>query len=66
MILVTGAAGKTGRAVIQALIAREQAVRALVRRSEQGDRLERLGVQEVVVGDMHDQAVVDEAVRPTS
>jgi len=63
MILVTGAAGKTGRAVIEALVARAQAVRGLARRSEQVGLLKRLGVQEVVVGDMRDQAVVDEAAR---
>lgn len=63
MILVTGAAGKTGRAVIEALVARAQTVRGLVRRKEQVDLLKRLGVQEVVVGDMRDQAAVDEAVR---
>ncbi len=44
MILVTGAAGKTGRAVIEALVAREQAVRGLVRRKEQVGLLKRLGV----------------------
>ena len=32
MILVTGAAGKTGRAIIRALTARGEAVRALVHR----------------------------------
>ncbi len=63
MILVTGAAGKTGRAVIEALIARAQAVRGLVRRSEQVGLLKRLGVQDVVVGDMRDQAAADEAAR---
>ena len=63
MILVTGAAGKTGRAVIEALVARAQAVRALAHRSEHVGLLTRLGVQEVVVGDMRDQAAVDEAAR---
>ena len=63
MILVTGAAGKTGRAVIEALVARAQAVRALAHRSEHVGLLKRLGVQEVVVGDMRDQAAVDEAAR---
>ena len=52
MILVTGAAGKTGRAVIQALVKRGEAVRALVRRSVQVGQLLDLGAQEVIVGDM--------------
>ena len=63
MILVTGAAGKTGRAVIQALVARKQAVRGLVRRREQEDLLKRLGAQDVVVGDMRNQETMDEAMR---
>lgn len=63
MILVTGAAGKTGRAVIEALVARAQAVRGLVRRSEQVGRLQRLGVQDVVVGEIRDPAVVGRAAR---
>ena len=63
MMLVTGAAGKTGRAVIEALVAREQAVRGLVRRKEHVGLLKRIGVQDVVVGDMRDQAAVDEAAR---
>ena len=35
MILVTGAAGKTGRAVIRAVAAKGEAIRALVHRPEQ-------------------------------
>lgn len=61
MILVTGAAGKTGRAVVEALVARGQVVRGLVRREEQGDGLKRLGARDVVVGDMRDQGAVDRA-----
>jgi NAD(P)H dehydrogenase (quinone) len=63
MILITGAAGKTGRAVIQRLVDTGQAVRALARRPDQVIWLEKLGVQEVMVGDMGDQAVMDQAVR---
>ena len=70
MILITGAAGKTGRAVIRALVARGQAVRALVHRPESpgGDLrqvrpVKELGVQEVVAGDLHDPAAVEQAVR---
>jgi len=59
MILVTGAAGKTGRAIIRALVAQGAAVRALVRRAEQVRWLEEQGVQEVVVADLRDRAAVD-------
>lgn len=54
MILVTGAAGKTGRAVIATLCRRGQTVRALARTSEQVGVLRDLGAQEVTVGNMRD------------
>jgi uncharacterized protein YbjT (DUF2867 family) len=54
MILVTGAAGKTGLAVVGALVARGQSVRALVHRQEVFHRLRDMGAREVVVGDMRD------------
>ena len=62
MILVTGAAGKTGRAVIEKLVAGGQPVRAFVRRREQEVALEKMGVQEVVVGDLCQQATMNQAV----
>ena len=61
MILVSGAAGKTGRAVIRALVAKGENVRALVRRPEQTELLEKVGAREVVVGDMRVQATMDRA-----
>ena len=63
MILVTGAAGKTGRAVIQALIARDQKIRALVHRNEQVAALKQLGVQEVIVGELSFEKVITLATR---
>ncbi len=61
MILVTGAAGKTGMHVVQSLAARGQYVRALVRRAEQVDRLKALGAAEVVVGNMLDRQFLSRA-----
>jgi uncharacterized protein YbjT (DUF2867 family) len=58
MILVTGAGGKTGLAVIGALVARGQSVRALIRRKEQFHRLRDMGAREVVVADMRDPEAV--------
>jgi len=58
MILVTGAAGKTGRAVIRTLLAQGQVVRALVYRP-----IDDLGVQETIVGDMSSPPVVDKAMQ---
>jgi NAD(P)H dehydrogenase (quinone) len=63
MIVVSGAAGKTGRAVIRALVARGATVRALVHRPEQAGAVRALGAQEVVSGDMRDPATLDEAAR---
>ncbi|MEE9207789.1 MAG: NmrA family NAD(P)-binding protein [Gemmatimonadota bacterium] len=58
MILLTGAAGKTGRAVTAALASRGLPVRALVRRSGQESELLELGAAESVRGDL----LVDEEV----
>jgi len=63
MILVTGAAGKTGRAVLRTLVASGESVRALVHRSDQVPVVETLGVQDVLVGDMRDQATVGQAAQ---
>ena len=63
MILITGAAGKTGRAVIRALVTRGQAVRALVHRPEQAQPVKELGVQQVITGDLNDAAAVGQAAR---
>ncbi|MGD8996909.1 MAG: NmrA family NAD(P)-binding protein [Anaerolineae bacterium] len=65
MIVVTGAAGKTGRAVIRALVARGQSVRAVVHRPGQAQLVEELGAQQVVVGDMLVQATMDRAAQGT-
>jgi len=52
VILVTGASGKTGRAIISALAAHGQHVRGLVHRPEQVDAVRASGVAETVVGDL--------------
>jgi NAD(P)H dehydrogenase (quinone) len=62
MILVTGAAGKTGRAVIQALASRREPSRALIHRQDQAPSLQALGVQETQVGDLTDRTAVQRAV----
>jgi len=63
MILVTGAAGKTGRAIIRALAKSGEAVRAFVRRRDQIVRLESLGVDDALVGDLLDPVSVTRAVQ---
>jgi uncharacterized protein YbjT (DUF2867 family) len=54
MILITGAAGKTGKAVLQSLAEKGMPVRAAVFRVEQVPLVEMLGAKEVVVGDLRD------------
>jgi NAD(P)H dehydrogenase (quinone) len=54
MILVTGAAGKTGMAVIAALAERDAAVRALVHRSDRSAEVVAQGARQVVVGAFED------------
>jgi len=63
MILVTGAAGKTGRAIITALVARGETVRALVHRDEQIQPVKSLGAKGATVGDMRDENILREAAR---
>ena len=63
MILVTGAAGKTGRAVIQALSALGASVRAFVRREEQISILKALGITDVYVGDLLISQAVEQSLQ---
>jgi len=52
MILVTGAAGKTGLAVTRALVSVGASVRALVHKEEYQDLVESAGVSEIYLGDL--------------
>lgn len=63
MILVTGAGGKTGKAVIGALIARGATVRALVRSGAHDADLKAMGVHEVVIGEMGDPRALAQATQ---
>lgn len=51
MILVTGASGKTGRAIISALVQRVEAVRGIVKNTATAEKVRALGA-EAVIGDM--------------
>jgi NAD(P)H dehydrogenase (quinone) len=66
MILVTGAAGKTGMAVIKALAARGAAVRALVHRPERSAEVAAQGACEVIVGAFEDTAALTAAASGAS
>jgi NAD(P)H dehydrogenase (quinone) len=63
VILVTGAGGKTGKAVIKALIARGAPARGFVRSPAYEPALKAIGASEVVVGAMDDPDAVSRAVR---
>jgi uncharacterized protein YbjT (DUF2867 family) len=61
-ILVTGAAGKTGRAVVCRLAEEGAAVRAFVHRPQQRSLIEELGAEQVVAGDLRGRDAVAAAV----
>ena len=61
MILVTGAGGKTGRALIKALSMIES-VFAFVHREEHVSILGSLGAEKVIVGDMRDETAIRSAM----
>jgi NAD(P)H dehydrogenase (quinone) len=62
MILVTGAGGKTGKAIARALVARGIPVRAFARSLAHEASLRAIGVREVVAGQMDDRHAVSRAV----
>ena len=63
MILVTGAGGKTGKAVINSLVARGAPVRAFVRGSAHHAALTAMGVSEVVTGEVDDAQALSRAAK---
>ena len=54
MILVTGAAGKTGKAVIASVQHTGEEVRAFIARSAQEESVRAAGATEITIGDMRD------------
>ncbi len=62
-VLVTGAGGRTGQAIVPALAGAGHAVRVFVRRPESGAELTARGAAEVVVGDLNDDAAVENALQ---
>ena len=63
VILVTAANGNQGRLLVPKLLSAGQQVRACVRTEASADALRRLGVPEVVVGDLSEPAVLGRAMR---
>ena len=62
MILVTSAAGNQGGRLIPKLLAAGHVVRACVRTEKSAALLRDMGVQQVLVGDLSDPAIIDAAV----
>ncbi|KAF5052082.1 NAD(P)H azoreductase [anaerobic digester metagenome] len=61
MILITGANGQVGRAIIKALLSKGEQVRAFVFRNEHVQEIKKLGDMDVVVGNMLNQEDLDRA-----
>lgn len=61
MILVTGAGGKTGRALIKSLSSVER-VRAFLHQEADFSAVRSLGAEEVAAGDMHDASAIRSAL----
>lgn len=62
MILITGAGGKTGRALIKAL-SKIESVCAFIHRKEHVSIVKSLGAEKLIVGDMHDQSAIHSAMQ---
>ena len=64
-ILVIGASGRTGGAVVPTLAERGACVRGLVRKSGQADLVRAKGAAEVAIGDLADMASIEAALAGT-
>lgn len=62
MILITGANGQTGRAIIKALLSKGERIRAFVHKTEQIQEIKSLGEIDVFAGDMMNQKDINEAL----
>ena len=62
LILVTGASGRTGRAVISALSSQNVSTRAFIRRKETSAELLKLGANEIALGDFFNYDSLEDAV----
>lgn len=59
MLFLTGAAGKTGRSILQALSASGIEAKVLVRSSNQADPIRSIGNFEIVIGDLRDSSTFE-------
>ncbi|SIN67356.1 Uncharacterized conserved protein YbjT, contains NAD(P)-binding and DUF2867 domains [Parasphingorhabdus marina DSM 22363] len=66
LLLLTGANGRTGRAILKAMVDQQLPVRAFIRDSRQAEELEQLGASECVSGDMTDPGSIAAAMKGVS
>jgi len=66
MILLTGAAGKTGEHILKSLSKRGASVRCLVRNKTQAAAVKALGCVETIIGDLKDDHALERAVSGVS
>ena len=64
MILITGAGGKTGRALVKALSDANNLC-AFIHREEHVEVMKSLGAAKVIVGDMHEESTICSAMQGT-
>lgn len=65
MILITGASGKTGQAILRALAVKRVSARAFVRHPDQARAVVSLGAEQAIVGDLRDEEAVRRAMEGT-
>lgn len=63
MILLTGAAGKTGKAILNTILPHGVSVRSLVRSNEQAEEIRSLGGKYIALGDLRDNESLVEAMQ---
>jgi NAD(P)H dehydrogenase (quinone) len=62
MILVTGAAGKTGTTIIKKLVNLNKGIRAWIYKDSYKEKLQKFGVTDFVIGDLLDESLWKKAV----
>jgi uncharacterized protein YbjT (DUF2867 family) len=62
MILITGAGGKTGKAIVKAL-SKVERICAFVHREEHVSALKSFGAEKVIIGDLHDESAISSAMK---
>lgn len=62
-VLITGAAGKTGKAIIRSLSGNKLRISALVHKRESAKDLESMGVDDIVIGDLLDSSLMLNTLR---